>query len=788
MNLAIHFRRYLKLALRRWPILLLFPILGVSYYGYKAIKSPNIYQAVSVIGHAPRVRDSSIAKPQLLEEMSKYYENKIADMQRSAVLQRVAARLTATDPFALQNITLVKADVGQGSSFQMIVRATNFRSATNYAALWAEEFVNFEEGLQKKGFGHSAEETQKEIVKFDEKLRKVRGDIESFLRTNNISSIREASQGTQKLVDELLTQMTGVKTERELLEQSNAETLASREFANPTVPKATRNSDDSGNASDPLSKFSSGTEYRTLKLELLNKQNERETFRQTLKEAHPEMVRLNREISSITNKIKNTLLVLEEERKARIDTLKTKELGLQNTISQKTEQLARSRDLDRQYSRVEDEEKTIKDTLDQLRRDLLRLDMVTGGDEEIFEIREKGVGSPFPVSPNRPKMVLTGLVFGLGAALALIYFLHRLDDRLELAQDIEAVLEEPVLGQIPQVASNTEGGPLLISSLDQHDFFAESIRGIRSAVLFGNHGGNKQVLLVTSAVPGDGKTTFTVNFALTLALAGNRVLLIDADLRRGTSQNFFQRDREPGLSEILRGELHWLDVTQKSPFEGLDLIFTGKLPPNPGELLISPIAQQLVAEVKESYDYVIFDCPPLTGIDDTFSLLGLSDGLLFVVRAGQTSMRFAKTALAAIHHRGARVLGLVLNGITADNPYYYYYTYYHSYYNKEHTPPPAHAANLAPGVTMAAPKARYASIEAEAEARVATKAGEAAHLIGSESKTEFFKARRAARKSVAHPSAPPNNSTAQTNPAPGTQKPGEQASSAPANVEHPDTM
>src|SRR5438552_12217833 len=110
-------------------------------------------------------------------------------------------------------------------------------------------------------------------------------------------------------------------------------------------------------------------------------------------------------------------------------------------------------------------------------------------------------------------------------------------------------------------------------------------------------------------------------------------------------------------------------------------IYSGSLPGNPGELLNSAIMRQLVEEARLEFDYIIFDCPPLTAIDDTFGLLSLSNGILFVVRSGQTSMRFAKNALAAIRQRGAEILGVILNGITADNPYYYYSSYYHSYYS-----------------------------------------------------------------------------------------------------------
>src|SRR5205823_274321 len=195
------------------------------------------------------------------------------------------------------------------------------------------------------------------------------------------------------------------------------------------------------------------------------------------------------------------------------------------------------------------------------------------------------------------------LFIGLAVGLGIIYFLDRLDDRLELAEDIEAKLKQPVLGQVPQVdLSASEGTTLLLTKLDEHNVFSESIRGVRSAVLLGSQPNTKSVLLVTSAVPGDGKTTFTVNFAITLAIAGHRVLLVDADMRRGNTHSFFGNNRAAGFSEILLGELHWTDVLRQTEIDTLKVIHSGRLPSNPGELLISPITKQLIEDAKQEFD------------------------------------------------------------------------------------------------------------------------------------------------------------------------------------------
>jgi capsular exopolysaccharide synthesis family protein len=273
--------------------------------------------------------------------------------------------------------------------------------------------------------------------------------------------------------------------------------------------------------------------------------------------------------------------------------------------------------------------------------------------------------------------------------------------------------------------------------------FAESIRGVRSAIIFGNPDQPKKTIITTSAVPGDGKTTFTVNFAATLAAAGNRVLLVDCDLRRGNIHGYFQTPREPGLTEVLAGQIHWSDVVHDTPVPTLKIIATGKLPGNPGELLISPAMEEFVKEARGEYDHILFDCPPLTAIDDTFCLLNLADGMIFVVKAGQTSMRFAKNALSLVRQRGAHIFGIVLNGITTDHPSYYYNYYYHAYYRTAKDAPTTEG-NVQPAKKMASRgRKRLHSIETEAHARSGHPVAPEVIATQDQKKAEDFKARRA---------------------------------------------
>ncbi|HSH93531.1 MAG TPA: polysaccharide biosynthesis tyrosine autokinase, partial [Roseimicrobium sp.] len=485
--------------------------------------------------------------------------------------------------------------------------------------------------------------------------------------------------------------------------------------------------------------------YVELKLSQRTKEAELARLQSTLKPLHPYMVRLKRELADISQQIQFQFDLIKEKREDLIASLKKDEGSYLPLIEAQRNIVIESRGIQLQHEKLKEDEANYKTVLDGLQKSLQAIDLAPSNEERI-DIIQAGVGSPTVVDPDRGKRMITnGALAGFGLGIAIVFLLHRLDDRLELAEDIEADLDEPVLGQIPQQdASLLKSGRVLVTELDQHNLFSEAIRGVRSAVMFGGNEGSKQVLLVTSAVPGDGKTTFTVNFAATLANAGNRVLLVDADLRRGNVHNYFQHQREPGITEVLSGELHWHDVVRATPIKTLQVITSGQLPPNPGELLISPVMRQFIEEARGEYDHILFDCPPLTAIDDTFCLLSSSDGLMFVVKAGQTSMRFAKNALDAVRQRGAKILGIVLNGITTDHPSYYYNYYYHAYYNKELTQTPG--KSVKPATKMATRRPVGNSIAAQAHARVGHDTTAEEIAAEEHRKAEEFKARRAQRQ------------------------------------------
>src|SRR5207249_576769 len=193
-------------------------------------------------------------------------------------------------------------------------------------------------------------------------------------------------------------------------------------------------------------------------------------------------------------------------------------------------------------------------------------------------------------------------------------------------------------------------------------------------------GPRPKTILVTSAVPNEGKSTVSANLAIALALSGARTLLIDGDLRRGALREQFSTNSRVGFSEVLQQEMPWQEVVMTTAYPSLFLLTRGKPLPQPSEHLLRDSTDQFLKEVYHQYDYIIIDSSPVLAADDTTSLAPKIDATLLVVRLSYTSARLAKKALELLYSRQVNVPGIILNFVDTSLPEYYYYQY-SEYYN-----------------------------------------------------------------------------------------------------------
>jgi capsular exopolysaccharide synthesis family protein len=271
-----------------------------------------------------------------------------------------------------------------------------------------------------------------------------------------------------------------------------------------------------------------------------------------------------------------------------------------------------------------------------------------------------------------------GSLFGLGV----IFILNRLDDRLDSAVELQENFDVVIRGQIPRAVSDTASGRVpLLEPRDNRHVFAESYRNIRSSLLFMASSAKKpRTILVTSAIPGEGKSTVAANLAITFAFSGSKTLLIDADMRRGLAHQVFGLPEGPGLSDFLEQKMGWREGVRATSVPSLSLMTRGKVPNQPGELLLGSLCDMFLREVVEEYETIVVDSAPLLATDDTSSLSPKVDGVLFVARARFSSVRAMRTALDLLAQRQVNLLGIIFNSVDPNLPGYYDYYRYKQYY------------------------------------------------------------------------------------------------------------
>lgn len=217
---------------------------------------------------------------------------------------------------------------------------------------------------------------------------------------------------------------------------------------------------------------------------------------------------------------------------------------------------------------------------------------------------------------------------------------------------------------------------LLIKSLGSNSPAVEAYRSLRTNIQFASITAETKVVVVTSPGPGEGKSSVAANLASVMALAGSKCFLVDADLRKPVQAGQFGVSGRIGLTDVLMGSLDLEDALVETEVEGLTLLPSGPTPPNPAELLGSQVMKDLIQRLRESADFVIIDAPPLLPVTDAALLAPNTDGTILVLKSGETdkqAMVRAKQLLEAVQ---ARILGVVLNGVTPKNGGYYHHYYY----------------------------------------------------------------------------------------------------------------
>jgi len=662
---AVYFRARLVLS-RLWWVLVFCVTIGVAVQWYRESQKQPMFES-----RAQMVIDGQVTIPEgarYQEVFLNFFGTQIKLMQSQQVRERARQRVAALHP-EIQPVP-VSVNVRQAadaSAFELSAVGPEPAYVQHYLDAVMHEFLAFKAERREQT-------TEKTFLTIMEKVLEKQAEIEeleekklNFQRENNIVFITEQGNNAGSYLADLNNQRAQLQTDIRLL-------------------KALAENDGSNEQLDALkeSQLSSlDSNYEAAKREVGRLRAERDEFSIYMKPAHPKIRRLNQEIERQANLLniyrRQTIGQLNQRR----NQLEAQLTNLNAAIDEWESRALKFSTLMAEFERLNSRLDSAKAVHNRLLASIDSLDITKNTHQETISILQQATRA-YPLPIAKTKQILFGGLAGLLVGAALLAVVSALDTRVIAAEDLAARFSPPVLGVIP-LQSNKKGHRLkLLEPGDDRVIFAESCRNIRSSLLFMDLDGQRpQVIVMTSAVPAEGKSTLSSNLAITLAFAQSRTLLVDADLRRGRVHTEFDIESTPGLTELIEDSTLGLDdVIRKSDTDNLDIIPCGEYPERPGELLLSRRFEGLIESMRQRYDSIIFDCPPVLATDDTPSFATRADAILFMVRSNYTRLGQIKSSLDVLELRGMQVDGFILNFVDTRQPgHYYYYNQYGDYYN-----------------------------------------------------------------------------------------------------------
>jgi polysaccharide biosynthesis transport protein len=692
----VDLRGYWRVVRKRWPIMVLVVAIALAVTFVYTYRQPKIYEATCQLV-------IETMSPQVLQGVKdvvelgtgnywaakEFYETQYHIIQSTAVAQRVAEKLGLNsdpdfgggpqnhDPTIVARALLGRIHVQPVKDSRIssiVVEDPKPQRAALIANTFGDTYIEYNLDYKLEGAKTANAWLSEQAVEYKKKLRDSELGLYEFRRKRNLLAARldDRQSMTAKNLENVSGELSKVRLKRIEIEAARKLIQGARGSIGEaeSIPEVKASAIVGGlrsafvqlskDQAELLAKY--GPEHPKMKMI--------EGQMQTIMGAY------QKEITNVLSTFENQYKTIVEQEKALVRAMDDEKREAIELSKVEVEYTPLSRDAEESlkiYNLISAREREIDLT------GLLKTNNV--------RVLERAIVPGIPVRPRPIQNLMIALLLGVGCGLGLAFLIETLDNTLKSPTDVEAFLGIPVLGLIPIIgnrddkasAENIRARDLGIFK-DPKSLAAECCRSIRTNILFMSPDHPPHTIVVTSPSPQEGKTTTTINLAVTMAEAGGKVLVIDTDMRRPRLHRSFGVPNQTGISTVIVGESTLDEVIKRTEVPNLDILTCGPIPPNPSELLHAAKFAQIIRECAKRYDRVILDSPPTSAVTDPAVLGNLCDGVILVVKGGQTKRESAALARRQLHSAKAKILGVIVNEIDFSNPSYgYQYYYYRDY-------------------------------------------------------------------------------------------------------------
>jgi capsular exopolysaccharide synthesis family protein len=555
--------------------------------------------------------------------------------------------------------------------------ALSARVASAHARSYIRQGIKLRSQTNEEGL-HFLEE---KLVELKGRLEKSEAALNRYRREREIISLDDKENLVVERLADLNRRLTEAEADRIALE-AQIQVIQKREF-------------------ESLPAIMNSTVVQTLKQQLAQREGEFVHLSTLFKPGHPRIDQVQAQVEDARRQLRQETQRVVKGIESAYQAARARESALRNAMEKQKAATLGLKNVAVEYAILAREVDTNRQLYDSVLQRMKEMGVAAELRASNISVIDKAEPPHTPSSPKKLKSLLLSVLVALIGGVSLAFLLEYLDNTLKTPEELEHYLRLPNLGIVPdflslewrryapqklsslpsRMPSSLASGkePALVFSDHSFSVVKEAYRTLRTAILLSRAEEPPKTILFTSGIHGEGKTVTMLNSAIAFAEMGVPVLVIDADLRRPNCHRVLRMENGLGLTEVLTGQTGPMEVMRPTATNHLFLLSAGSLPPNPAELVGSKKMQEIVASLREQYDYILIDSPPVMQVSDAALLATIVDGVVLVVHSQETPKYVVRDAHARLSYARAKILGVMLNRVNLRSGDYAYY--YRSYYS-----------------------------------------------------------------------------------------------------------